>query len=55
MLKATYDANDNGIVDNAEKLGGKSASEFAAASTVTALSTRIDTLETDIETALAAI
>nr|DAG61436.1 MAG TPA: tail repeat-like protein [Caudoviricetes sp.] len=31
MLKATYDANDNGIVDNAEKLGGKSASEFAAA------------------------
>lgn len=31
MLKATYDTNDNGIVDNAEKLGGKSASEFAAA------------------------
>lgn len=55
MLKATYDINNNGIVDNAEKLGGKSASEFAAASTVTALSTRIDTLETDIETALAAI
>lgn len=31
MLKATYDTNNNGIVDNAEKLGGKSASEFAAA------------------------
>ena len=31
MLKATYDTNDNGIVDNSEKLGGKSASEFAAA------------------------
>lgn len=31
MLKATYDINNNGIVDNAEKLGGKSASEFAAA------------------------
>lgn len=30
MIKATYDTNDNGIVDNAEKLGGKSASEFAA-------------------------
>lgn len=31
MLKATYDINNNGIVDNAEKLDGKSASEFAAA------------------------
>lgn len=31
MLKATYDTNNNGIVDNAEKLDGKSASEFAAA------------------------
>lgn len=31
MSKSTYDTNDNGIVDNAEKLGGKSASEFAAA------------------------
>ena len=31
MLKSTYDTNNNGIVDNAEKLGGKSASEFAAA------------------------
>lgn len=31
MSKYTYDTNDNGIVDNAEKLGGKSASEFAAA------------------------
>lgn len=31
MLKATYDINNNDIVDNAEKLGGKSASEFAAA------------------------
>lgn len=55
MLKATYDANDNGIVDNSEKLGGNAPSYYAAASTVTALSTRIDTLETDIETALAAI
>lgn len=31
MLKSVYDTDDNGIVDNAEKLGGKSASEFAAA------------------------
>ena len=55
MLKATYDTNNNGIVDNAEKLGGNAPSYYAAASTVTALSTRIDTLESDIETALAAI
>lgn len=31
MAKSTYDTNNNGIVDNAEKLDGKSASEFAAA------------------------
>ena len=29
MLKATYDKNGNGIVDNAEKLGGVAASEYA--------------------------
>lgn len=28
MMKATYDSNNNGIVDNAEKLGGHSASDF---------------------------
>jgi len=29
MLKSVYDVNNNGIVDNAEKLGGKRASDFA--------------------------
>lgn len=55
MKKSVYDADGDGIVDNAQKLGGNAPSYYAAASTVTALSTRIDTLETDIETALAAI
>lgn len=32
MLKATYDNNGNGIVDNAEKLEGHAASYFAQAS-----------------------
>lgn len=31
MKKSVYDANNDGVVDNASKLGGKSASEFAAA------------------------
>lgn len=31
MLKAVYDANNNGIVDNAEKLDGKTADYFAKA------------------------
>lgn len=31
MLKSTYDTDGDGVVDNAEKLDGKSASEFAAA------------------------
>ena len=31
MLKATYDSNGNGIVDNAEKLEGHAASYFAQA------------------------
>ena len=31
MKKSVYDADDDGVVDNAQKLGGKSASEFAAA------------------------
>lgn len=50
MLKATYDTNNNGIVDNAEKLGGKSASEFAAAvhgheiSDVNGLQAKLDTI-----------
>lgn len=29
MLKSVYDTNDNGIVDDSEKLGGKLPSEFA--------------------------
>lgn len=31
MMKATYDANGNGVVDNAEKLGGQAPSYYATA------------------------
>lgn len=31
MSKSVYDANDNGVVDNAEKLGGHAASYFSPA------------------------
>lgn len=40
MMAATYDQNSNGIVDNAEKLDGHSASYFAAA---TDLNNKLDT------------
>ncbi len=40
MLAATYDKDSNGIVDNAEKLGGHSATYFAAA---TDLNNKLDT------------
>lgn len=30
MAKSTYDTNANGVVDNSEKLGGKSAEEYVA-------------------------
>ena len=55
MLKATYDTNNNGIVDNAEKLGGKEPAYYATATAVSDLSTRVTTLETDVANALAAI
>ena len=31
MLKAVYDSNNNGIVDDAEKLGGKTPDQYASA------------------------
>lgn len=31
MKKSVYDADDDGVVDNAQKLGGKTAAQFAAA------------------------
>lgn len=34
MVRATYDANENGIVDDAEKLGGQLPSYYAKASDV---------------------
>lgn len=52
MLKSTYDTDGNGIVDNAEKLNGKSASDFAAAvhgheiSDVSGLQDKLDTIPT---------
>lgn len=36
MVKTTYDADDDGIVDNAAALGGKAASEYALKSSLTA-------------------
>lgn len=55
MLKDVYDTNENGIVDNAEKLGGKEPAYYATATTVSNLSARVTTLETDVANALAAI
>lgn len=55
MLKSTYDANGNGIVDNAEKLGGNAPAYYAAQTDVTALSARVAALETDVAAALADI
>lgn len=55
MLKSVYDTNENGIVDNAEKLGGKEPAYYATATAVSDLSMRVTTLETDVANALAAI
>lgn len=55
MKKSVYDTNENGIVDNAEKLGGKEPAYYATATAVSDLSTRVTTLETDVANALAAI
>lgn len=55
MAKSVYDTDDNGIVDNAEKLGGNAPSHYATATALNELSTRVSTLENDIATALAAI
>lgn len=42
MLKSTYDTNGNGIVDNAERLGGKAPAEYANAGSLTALQGTVD-------------
>lgn len=42
MLKSTYDTNSNGIVDNAERLGGKAPAEYADAGSLTALQGTVD-------------
>ena len=55
MLKSTYDADGDGVVDNAKKLDGKAPSYYATAAALSAVSTRVSTLENDIATALAAI
>ena len=55
MAKSVYDTDGNGIVDNAEKLGGKAPSYYATATALSALSDRVTALENDIATALAAI
>lgn len=55
MLQSAYDADGDGVVDNAERLGGNAPDHYAAAAALSALSTRVSTLENDIATALAAI
>ena len=48
MKKSVYDADDDGVVDNAQKLDGKTAAQFAAAqhshaiSAITGLQTALD-------------
>lgn len=55
MKKSVYDADGDGVVDNAKKLDGKAPSYYATAAALSAVSTRVSTLENDIATALAAI
>ncbi len=55
MKKSVYDADGDGVVDNARKLDGKAPSYYATAAALSAVSTRVSTLENDIATALAAI
>ena len=55
MLQSAYDADGDGVVDNAKKLDGKAPSYYATAAALSAVSTRVSTLENDIATALAAI
>lgn len=42
MAKSVYDTDGNGIVDNAERLGGKAPSEYADAGSLTALQGTVD-------------
>ena len=45
MMKATYDTDDDGVVDNAAKLGGQAPAYYAVAETVnTALSGKVDVI-----------
>ena len=55
MLKSVYDTDESGIVDNAEKLGGKEPAYYATETAISDPSTRVTTLETDVANALAAI
>ena len=47
MLKSTYDANGDGIVDNAEKLGGVAASEYAKKTDVPTVPTNVSAFTND--------
>nr|DAK08608.1 MAG TPA: tail repeat-like protein [Caudoviricetes sp.] len=42
MIKSVYDTDGNGIVDNAERLGGKAPAEYADAGSLTALQGTVD-------------
>lgn len=47
MLKSVYDTNSNGIVDNAEKLGGNAPSYYAKASDIPTVPTKVSDFTND--------
>ena len=47
MIKATYDSNNDGIVDNASRLGGELPSYYGTAAAQSSLSDRVTALEED--------
>lgn len=47
MLKSVYDTNSNGIVDNAEKLGGNAPSYYAKASDIPTVPTNVSDFTND--------
>ena len=47
MLKATYDKDDNGVVDDAEKLGGVAASEYAKKTDIPTVPTNVGAFTND--------
>ena len=55
MLKSAYDTNDNGVVDNAEKLGGQLPSYYAIAADIPNITGKADKVTTATEGNLAGL